>query len=303
MTLPDSIKWPFGKVGIVAVVGRPNVGKSTFINCVLGCHLHAVSSVPQTTRRNCLGIYSDETLQIIFLDTPGVHLGNTKLSANMSKSVQRSLVDPDLVLCLCDPTRKNGEEDRLVIDYVTNSGKYTIFALNKSDKSTPRQREKAIGYYNGVVAGPSQIFNISALTGENVDKLLSAITESLPAGPFLYPKDQLSEAVERDIAADLIRESVNKHLFDEIPHAVVIEILSWKDHGKKIKISANLHVEKASQKLIVIGKNGSKLNQIKRDAISVLREFFDQYISLTIFVRVSPDWFNKAGFLRDLGLG
>ncbi len=278
------------------------MGKSTLVNQILGCHLHAVSLIPQTTRKNCLGIYSDDVSQIIFLDTPGVHLGKTKLSANMFKSVQRSLAEPDLVLCLCDPTRKNGEEDQLVIDYIAKAGKPTIIGLNKSDLSTATQRADAISYYEEVITGQHSVFVISALTGENVETLQLAIVEHLPTGPFLYPKDQLSEAVERDIAADLIREAVNKHLFDEIPHSIVIEILSWKEQPKKIKISANLHVEKKSQKLIVIGKNGSMLDQIKRDAVVVLREFFDQYISLGIFVKVSPNWFNNTGFLKELGL-
>ncbi len=302
MTLPDSIKWPSGKVGFVAVVGRSNVGKSTFINQALGCHLHAVSSIPQTTRKNCLGIYSDDISQIIFLDTPGVHIGKTKLSANMYKSVQRSLAEPDLVLCLCDPTRNYGEEDQLVIDYIVKAGKPTIIGLNKSDLSTPTQRAKAISCYRDILAEQSSVFEISALTGEHIEKLLSAIVGYLPTGPFLYPKDQLSDAVERDIAADLMREAVNKHLFDELPHSIVIEILSWKEQPKKVKISANLHVEKASQKLIVIGKGGRMLNQIKRDAILLLREFFNHYISLSIFVKVSPNWFNNTGFLRELGL-
>ena len=294
--------WGRGRVGFVAIVGRPNVGKSTFINRILNYHLTAVSGKPQTTRRNWRGIYADDDCQVIFTDTPGIHQGRSKLSNSMTQSIKQSLKGTDLILCMCDPTRRCGNEDELVAARLSSFSRNTILVLNKSDLSTKEQRERAVEFYSCHLGGKRDVIEISAIAGDNVDRLLGRIKARMPEGPFLYPQDQLTDALERDIGAEIIREAALNYLHDELPHATAVEILEWRELPKKVKISANFHVEKASHKPIVVGKNGDMLNRIRRDAVTCLRDLTDGFVELKLFVKVSPDWFNNTRFLRSVGL-
>jgi GTP-binding protein Era len=298
----DNGPWPTGKVGYVAIVGRPNVGKSTFLNATLGYHLAAVSSRPQTTRRRWRGILSDDESQIIFLDTPGVHEQNTQLGNFMLHAVARSLEDADVVLCICDATREPGEEDEMVIERVAAAKQPVILAVNKIDEATPTQQKEIAAAYQAGIPDVIAQFGISALQETNLDAILAMIRDKLPSGPYFYPPDQITDAFERDIGAEIIREGALQHLYEELPHALAIEIVEWKQTEKKLRIEANLYVERDAQKPLVIGKNGTMLNRIRADAVKLLREWSETFVDLNIHVKVAPKWRNKQRFLRDMGL-
>jgi GTP-binding protein Era len=294
--------WPAGKVGYVAIVGRPNVGKSTFLNATLGYHLAAVSSCPQTTRRRWRGILSDDDSQIIFVDTPGVHEQNTRLGDFMLESVQRSLQDADVVLCVCDGQREPGAEDEMVTERVAAAGQPVILVVNKTDVATAEQQAEIRQFYTDRIDGIFAQFAISALRGDKLDDVLALIREQMPTGPFFYPPDQVSDAFERDIGAEMIREAALQYLHQELPHALAVEIVEWQDTGKKLKIIANLYVERDSQKPMVVGKNGEMLNRIRADAVKLLRELSDMFVDLRIHVKTVDKWRNKKRFLEDMGL-
>lgn len=294
--------WPRGKVGFVSVVGRPNVGKSTFLNAVVRHHLSAVSPIPQTTRRHTLGIVSEEHSQIVFVDTPGIHEGRTELARVMLKTVRRSVVDADLVLCMVDPSRACGQEDHLAAITIESGAKDVVLALNKSDITTAEARRDATEFYRQRMKRIVEVFDIVALEPSTVRSLIDCIRERLPVGPFLFPRDQLTDTVEREIAAELIREAIYHHVYDELPHAVAVEIMSWREQPKKIRIAADIHVDRSSHKPMLIGQKGKMLEQIRAEAVSRLREWYDQMIDLKLFVKVSPDWRNNRSFLRDLGI-
>jgi GTPase len=293
--------WPMGKVGIVAIVGRPNVGKSTFLNKALGYHLAAVSSKPQTTRQHWRGILSDGESQIVFVDTPGVHLGKTKLNDEMLHAVQRSLADADLILCICDPSRIPGDEDRLVAERVAEFATRLILVLNKSDVASAEEKATSLAFYRRIVGDCDQS-EMSALKGKGTEELLACVRARLPRGPFFYPEDQLTDAIERDIASELIREAALHHVREEVPHCLAVAIDQWQQSDKKLKLTATVFVETESQKGIVLGSKGSLIKTIRSDAVRRLREIIDLRIDLRLYVKVARDWRNRPAFLRELGL-
>ncbi len=302
MTTSTAEEWPTGKAGFVAIIGRPNVGKSTFLNRILDYPLVAVSPVPQTTRRLWRGIYSDAESQIVFVDTPGMYEGRTVLTDNMRKAVNRSLQDPDLVLCMCDPSRPCGKEDELVVERARGLTVPVIVALNKSDITKDSQKTATEMFYRERLPEKTVVFEISALDGKNVTQVLDQIRKSLPEGPFFYPPDQITDAYMREIGAEVIREAAMKYLFHELPHAIAIEVAEWKETPDKLKIFATVYVESESQKPIILGTKGETLNKIRRDSVTKLKQYFDQRIQLKLFVKVASDWRNRKGFLKDIGL-
>lgn len=295
--------WPVGRVGFIAIIGRPNVGKSTFFNRVLNVHLAAVSARPQTTRRHWRGIYSDDEGQFIFVDTPGIHRGSSRLDQSMSKSVNRSLEDADAVVLMSDPCREPGDEDTEVCHLLRDCRLPLVLALNKSDISTETQRTAGRAFYLDALERDHElpVFNLSALTGENVDVLFNWLRRQLPEGPYFYPPDQVTDSFERDIAQELIREAALEHLHQEVPHALAVEIELWKAGPKRIRIDAVLYVERDGQRPIVIGRKGQMLERIRRGAIPNLRELVDAPVDLRLHVKVAEDWRNRAGMLQDLG--
>lgn len=292
--------WPSGRVGVVAIVGRPNVGKSTFLNSVLNFRLCAVSSKPQTTRKNWRGVLSDDSSQIIFVDTPGAHVGKTVLGEFMLDNVMDSLRDADVILCLTDPSRSCGDEDQLVAERIGSLNKPVLLLLNKSDITTEEERAETTTFYQEYLEG--DVFEISAAENSNLDSVLSAIRERLPEGPFFYDPEEITDAFMRDIAAEQIREAALELLQKEVPHALAIEINKWDEGPKKTTIKATIHVERDSQKRIVVGQNGSMIAAIRRNAVQSLVELCDGRINLNLYVKVSKDWRNRKNFLRNLGL-
>jgi GTPase len=297
----DSGDWPVGSVGYVTIVGRPNVGKSTFLNKVLGYHLAAVSIRPNTTRKRWLGILSNDESQIIFADTPGIHECKNKMHEAMDKTIKSSISKNDLVLCICDAYREFGAEDEMVASSLADCGKPCILAVNKTDIAKRADVVTIIEKYKEHL-GDVPVFEISAKEGQNTEELLAKITELLPKGPFLYPKDQVADAFMRDIAEEIIREAANELIFHEIPHSLSVKIDKWQETDKKLKIHATIYVERETQKAIVIGVKGAMINQIKRNSCEKMREDIEQFIDLKLYVKIAPNWQNKNAFLKSMGI-
>lgn len=291
-----------GKVGFVTIIGRPNVGKSTFLNQVLRYHLSAVSSRPNTTRKKWLGILSDDDSQIIFSDTPGVHESRNKMHEAMAVTVKKSIDDNDVLLCICDASREFGDEDKMVASMVAEAKQPVILAVNKVDVATKAEVKAMKAAYLELIGEGATIFEISSLKGTRTDELIAAVKDLLPEGPFLFPKDQLADVIERDIAEEIIREAANELLYQELPQSLTVKIDSWNENEKKIKIQATLYVERKAQKPIVIGDKGTMVSSIIKSAREKLRVDLDKFIDVKLNVKVAADWQNKRSFLRDYGI-
>ena len=291
-----------GHVGFVAIVGRPNVGKSTLMNQVLDYHLAAVSSRPQTTRKLWRGIFSDDDSQIIFTDTPGIHAPIDKLGEAMTSSISSQLSEADLVLCIVDAYRERGAEDELVVKAIAGCTSKVILAINKVDEATPLQVEETSKYFKNALGNKILgAYRISALKNRGVEALLKGIKAPLPVMPFLYDPEVLTDAFERDIVTELIQEAVFERFTQEVPHGLTVIIDQWKETDKKIRIMATIHIDHERHKKMIIGKNGEMINKVKSEAVSKIRENIDKHIDLKLYAKVSPDWRNNRKMLDEFG--
>lgn len=290
-----------GPTGYVALLGRPNTGKSTLLNTVLGQHLAAVSSKPQTTRRHLLGIMTNDQAQIIFLDAPGVYHGKLALHEAMDKTISKTLNEADLLVVMLDPTRAPGDEDESTAKRAAESGKPAIIAVNKTDLATSEQMEQMLAFYRQHLPEAPAV-NIIATKRDQVEVLLQQIQTMLPVGPFLHDPDELTNAYERDIAAELIREAMLQELQQEIPHSVAVGIDSWKAGGKRVNIKATLYIERENHKAIIIGKGGKMIAKIREIAIRKVSDMLARPVTMNLFVKVAPDWRQRKQFLREMKL-
>lgn len=294
-----------GKTGYVALIGRPNTGKSTLLNTLLKRHLAAVSPKPQTTRRHLLGIYTDADAQMLFLDAPGIHkprlAHDEALDEAMNRSINRVMEDADIILCLVDPTRAPGEEDALAVDRVAAAGKKAVIAVNKIDIASPEQIEKSLAFYSGRLAEAPTI-RIAAVSPERTAPLLSLLKSLLPSGPFMYDENEITDVYERDIAAEFIREALLELLRQEVPHCIAVTVDKWTDKGKSISIGATLHIEREAHKAIVIGRGGTMIRNIRLAAVRKISEFTQSHVDLSLFVKLSEDWRSNKRFLSENGL-
>ncbi len=294
--------WPQGRVGAAAILGRPNVGKSTFLNAVLDFHLAPVSREPQTTRKRLLGVHSDDRGQILFLDCPGVHHGTDPLTQIMLGAVESALDDADVILCMADPTRPPAEEDALAASLARDRNKPLLLAINKCDRAGPEARRRARDFFLEHLGPHCPVFEISALDPTTLPPLIEALRNHLPQGPFLFPPDYLTDARERDIGAELIREAVFEFLRDEVPHATAVVIDEWRELPNARKIQAVLYVEHESQKGIVIGRDGAVIQKIRRTATQKLRDLCGCPVRLKLWVKVAKAWRRKRRWIRDWGV-
>lgn len=291
----------FGKTGYVALLGRPNTGKSTLLNTMLGQHLAAVSSKPQTTRKHLLGIFTDKDAQILFLDAPGIHRSKIAIDDSMDRSIARVLEDADMIVCMADPTREPGDEDTLAAERAAAAGKETVIAINKIDIATKEQIKSCLEFYKKYLP-KAQAVEIAAIDEQKAAPLLNHLKKHLPSGPFLYDEDELTDVYERDIAAEFIRETLLEQLKQEVPHCIAVVIDKWTDKDGKIAISATLHIEREGHKAIIIGKGGERIKAIRIAAAKRISEFVQAHVTLSLFVKVTPDWRNNKRFLTDMGL-
>jgi len=293
---------------MVAIVGRPNVGKSTLLNAILGEKVSIVSDVPQTTRHQIRGIHTDERGQIVFIDTPGIHKGSDKLDKYMDRASLGSIDSTDAVIHLVDASEKTGLEERLVISRLNKCGKPIIVGLNKIDITKGKFVPEYINLWEEIRGVPMTemndliLFPLSALKGTNVKKLLDLLFEQMPQGPFLYPEDVITDFPKRMAMADLIREKLFLLMREEIPHsiAVIIEGVSPKK-GKVLHIRAAILVERESQKEIVIGRAGAILKQVGSQARRDLEELVDSKVFLELFVKAASHWREDYSTLEEMG--
>ena len=293
-----------GHTGDVAVVGRPNVGKSTFINSVLDYHLTAVSIRPQTTRKHCRAIYTDDKCQIVFIDTPGIHYPNDKLGEIMYKNIIQQLKDADLVLCIADAYRDHGLEDELICDKISElpESKKVVLMVNKVDTASKEQIKETVEFFTERLGDRIiEVIKVSALQKKGLDVVVDKLAANLPVLPFVFDEDDITDAYEREIAAELIQEAVFEEYRDELPHAIVVDIDKWEESEKKINILATLYIERQSHRKMILGKDGVKIKSLKSKAISKLRENIEKRINLKLFVKVADDWRNKKSKLKDFG--
>ncbi|MEN9361403.1 MAG: hypothetical protein RL095_2938 [Verrucomicrobiota bacterium] len=290
------------RVGFITILGRPNVGKSTFVNAAVGYRLAAVSPVPNTTRRRWLGILTDDDKQIIFTDTPGVHKARNKMEESMARVISNSIARNDVVLLLCDPTRDFGIEDELAATAAKNSGKPCVLALNKGDVSTQHQRRTMSEAYLAILPSETPVYELSAATQAGIPELVEALAGFLPVGPLLYDEDQAADALVRDIAEDIIRESCMEQVREEIPQSIAVQIERWTEGPKKIRIDAVIMVERDSQKAILIGTEGRVIEEIRRVACAKLKDDLEKFIDLRLYVKTMPDWQNRLSLLKEMGL-
>lgn len=290
--------------GFVAVAGRPNVGKSTLVNTLVGQKIAAVSPKPQTTRKRQLGILTlPDKGQIIFVDTPGIHKPLHELGRALNYEAREALEDADVVLFLVDGSGLPHPEDELVAQNIRELAgtKPVVLAMNKVDLVTDEDRPARETLYRQLYP-EAHFLSISALTGEHLDALVDALLERLPEGPMYYDPDQLTDLTEREIAADLIREAALYHLHDEVPHALAVRIDEYKERGETgAYIAATLFVERESQKAIVIGKGGSMIKQIGITARQAIEAMTGRKVYLDLRVKVQKNWRNDPAFLRRFG--
>jgi len=288
--------------GFVALIGKPNVGKSTLLNAWLETRLAAVSPRPQTTRNRLLGILTRDDAQVVFVDTPGIHRPRTKLGDYMVDVARRAIPDADLILFLVDVSHPPTQADRRVADLLMAGAEApVILVLNKMDAAQPERLEEHADAFR-ILGSFSGEATISALNGDGSPELLQRVVSLLPVGPRYYPAEQISDQQERFIAAELIREQAMRELRDEIPHAtaVVVQEFAERKNGT-LYIAANIFVEKDSQKGIVIGKRGAQLKRIGQAARRALQDFFHCKVYVELWVKVRKDWRRKDNLLRQMG--
>jgi len=289
------------KSGFVAVVGRPNVGKSTLINHIIRQKVTIVSDKAQTTRNRILCIHTDEECQIVFLDTPGIHKPKHKLGQFMDETAYQSLKDIDAVLFLVSGNEKKGPGDQFVLDKLKDVGVPVFLLINKIDLMDKAAVLHKITEY-AKLYDFSQIIPVSALQGDNVDAVLTELKNVLQEGPKYFPDDMITDQPERLLAAEIVREKLFQCMRDEVPHAIAVDVDEMATRGnKKVYIRMTVYVERDSQKRIVIGKDGTVLKDVGRLARQEIENLLGSPVFLDIWVKVKPDWRNKASALNEFG--
>jgi GTP-binding protein Era len=301
MRTPDTANSGF-RSGFVTIVGAPNVGKSTLLNYMLGEKISITSKKPQTTRNRILGILHTPASQIVFIDTPGVHQANNPLNERIVEVALAALGDADIILLMVDATQSKADTEKILLTALKQQKRPVILGLNKIDLVGNGAVLKAIDKWNRVFAF-KDIVPISAKSGTQVTALLKVMESALPEGPPFFPEDMITDMPERFFAAEIVREKAFRITGQEIPYAVAVTIDSFsEEEGKNlIKIFASIHVEKNSQKGIVIGKGGSKLKQIGEAARKDLERFLGTKVFLKLFVRVQKNWRRDTRALRKFG--
>ncbi|NDI33713.1 GTPase Era [Chengkuizengella sediminis] len=289
------------KSGFVSIIGRPNVGKSTFLNQVIGQKIAIMSDKPQTTRNKIQGVYTQEDTQIVFIDTPGIHKPKSKLGRYMLSIVENTLSEVDVILFVVDVEQGIGQGDRYIIEQLKTVRTHVILVLNKIDLVHPEKLLPTITSYKDLYDF-AEIVPISAKMGNNIQPLLDQIRKYLPEGPRYYPEDQVTDHPEQFICAELVREKLLEVTREEVPHSIAVQIEQMKkeDNGV-VHISALIFVERKSQKGIIIGKHGAVLKEIGRKSRQDMQRLLGSKIFLELWVKVKKDWRNQDVVLKDLG--
>lgn len=290
--------------GFAALIGRPNVGKSTLLNAILGEKMVITSARPQTTRNSIRCIHTDDTCQIVFVDTPGVHKPKTKLGEYMKKTIRDTLEDVDAILYLVEPTKKEKPEDTYIQKLLAKTQTPVILVVNKIDKIGKPQLLAYMNRYHD--NNFHAIIPVSARDGNGIDDLMTTLKALMPVGQKFYPDDMIIDQSERFVVAEMIREKALRRLREEVPHGIAVEVTKMHErlgrHKKIIvDVEANIYCEKKSHKGIIIGKGGSMLKAIGSDARKDIEAFTGRAVNLELWVKVRPDWRDHNYDLKDLG--
>ena len=289
------------KSGFVAIVGRPNVGKSTFMNYVLGQKIAIMSDKAQTTRNKIQGVYTNQDCQIVFLDTPGIHKPKHELGNFMVESAYSALKEVDAVLFMVNAAEKRGPGDDFIIEKLKKIKTPVFLVLNKIDLISPDELLDRVESYQETIPFAG-IIPISVLQGNNVQELMTTLTNHLPAGPQYYPSDQITDHPEYFVVSELIREKILHLTKEEIPHSVAVTVDKMqKDEFDKVHVYANIIVERPTQKGIIIGKGGKLLKEIGVRARKDIEQLLGNKVYLELWVKVEKDWRKKKSHLQDFG--
>ncbi len=288
--------------GFVALIGRPNVGKSTLMNCLIGEKIAITSHKPQTTRNKITSILTKEDFQCVFLDTPGIHKPKHKLGEFMVRSAENTFNEVDLVLLLIEPTEKVVEMDQYVIDRLANVKTPVVLVINKIDTIEREKLLEIIETYSKLYPF-TEVVPISAIKGSNTQELMQVIKKYLPEGPQYFPGDMVTDQPERQIVSEIIREKSLYLLQDEIPHGIAVEIMSMKkrENQDMVDVEATIYCEKDSHKGIIIGKQGAMLKKIGSQARRDMERLLGSSIYLQLWVKVKKDWRDSDFLLKNFG--
>lgn len=287
--------------GFAALVGRPNVGKSTLMNALLGEKISIVSAHAQTTRNKITGVWNGDNSQVVFLDTPGMHKPQSKLGEAIRQSTMDALDEVDMIVFLCACNDPLGAGDRYILSLLKDRKVPVILALSKTDLISKEEVLKKIVQYSKIYPF-AEIIPLSAKTGENLDELMKCVVKYMPEGPKYFPDDMVTDQLERNIVQEIVREKLLTRTRDEVPHAIGVftEEFSERDNGK-VYIRCTIYVERDSQKRIIIGKKGSVLKAAGQEAREEIQSLIGAPVFLDLWVKVSKDWKNKDYILRELG--
>lgn len=289
------------KSGFVAIVGRPNVGKSTFLNRVVGQKIAIMSDKAQTTRNKIQGVYTTKDAQIVFLDTPGIHKPENKLDEYMDASALSSLREVEAVLFMVSTTETRGAGDNYIIDQLKKVDVPVYLIINKIDEINPDKLLVIMDTYRKAYDW-AEVFPISALRGNNVDELIGNLIDHLPEGPQYYPDDQVTDHPERFIVQEIVREKILENTRQEIPHSVAVYVESMKtNENGKVQIEASIIVDREGQKRIIIGKGGALLKYISIGARREIEKLLGSKVNLKLWIRVQSGWRDKDTALNNLG--
>ncbi len=288
--------------GFVSVVGRPNVGKSTLVNRLVGQKVAIVSDKPQTTRNRILAVVNRPGAQIVLFDTPGIHKPMHRMNEHMVEAARDSLGHVDVVLWLVDATEALGPGDRYVVSVLRKASRPVILGINKIDLVSKPKLLPVIDAYRNLLDFV-EVIPVSAKTGDNVELVASSLSAQLPEGPPLYPEDFLTDLPERFFVGEMVREAILNHTRDEIPYVTGVLVESFHEEEELVRIEASIYVERDSQKGIVIGKGGLMLKAIGTSARREIESFLGTKVFLGLFVKVREHWREDASLLETMGLG
>ena len=289
------------KSGFVAIVGRPNVGKSTLLNRIVGQKIAIMSDKAQTTRNKIQGVYTTDTTQIVFIDTPGIHKPKHRLGDYMVEAAYSALHEVEVVLFMVAADQKRGKGDDMIIERLKKLSVPVYLVINKIDKIHPNDLLEQIDDFKAQMDF-AQIIPISATQGNNFETLMSELEKSMPSGPQYFPEDQITDHPEYFVVSELIREKILQLTRDEVPHSVAVVIDSMKRKpDEKVQIQATILIERDSQKGIIIGKGGSMLKKIGTQARKDIEKLLGDKVYLELWVKVQKDWRDKQVYLTDFG--
>ncbi|MGK7397868.1 MAG: GTPase Era [Candidatus Cyclobacteriaceae bacterium M3_2C_046] len=291
------------KAGFVNIIGKPNVGKSTLMNSLVGERLSIITSKAQTTRHRIMGIINNPDFQIIYSDTPGIITPAYQLQKNMMNFVYSSLEDADIVIFMTDIYEKYLPEEvsfNQILQKVHQSGLPVLLLINKIDQAKPGQVEEKMAFWNNIVKA-REVIPVSALNQFNLEKVLQSILDLLPVHPPYYDKEELTDRPERFFVAEIIREKIFMHYKKEVPYSTEVAVLEFKEAEDIIRIRVEIFVERKTQRAIIIGKNGEAIKKVGIEARQDLEKFFNKQVYLEQYVRVEPDWRKKLSKLNKFG--